>query len=1045
MKKRIISIALVAVMIVAMIPAMLLPTWAALGHDGGYDAPIVNKGAITIDANETPDAAYANAEMIQSVTTGDFYGFTAADEDGFYLWFNIKDSTNDKQKGYPDPNEFDNPEAPGIVKGVNGGDYFQTYFKAATATAYNITSLSFDYVNGGRVMSENGMKGKMNASMVDVAATVIDGGWILEAYVPFEAFESTPGVHPDYFGNYNEETGSYERKAEDFTGVKLDDINIWAAFQYTDRSNTTKEDTSYGNKYSYVKSTFYRGCNYLHSAEAGDANGGYFGSFFTRINFSGIDTVVTTDSIVLDGKLDDSYNKSELIESDRAWGVNSSFKARTVATLQGYYIYVDICDNTLNKPEFANMGHGDKLQVYFQMGAAFSYRNWGYVEIDYREARYEASDYDGDTLKVDAVAKPAISFTNKSPVSWTITPEVVTTKNYDEKGNATGWSAELFLPWSGDIELNNISDLSGITFSMNIQVNDSQIVDGKNTPSTYVAADASWKNTVGSYNNRLGSRSYYAWNNTSGFGNSFFTPVVFDFEQDTPDLIKNWALKVDSVTLDADKDAVYDNATKKTVTQAWKHATKPALASLAESYYVYTDDAVYVYVDVTDTTGYQGGHANEYVSIYITNSNTVSKFQIYSNGKFGTNTNFEGSMSYSLVSEDLNGNIAFKYKGTPGNDDYTGYCVEYKIDLTPAEKHDMANGKSVSIGIGVEINDAGITTGTNVERTYYGYSSPTGGHWWVGMTYNIDYQWGTRGGTSVIPKFLLCDDIAASNFAVNPSVTGVNVSLGKSIDLNLYVNLPLNATDAQIKVTFNEKEYYLNAKKTNTANEYKFTFENVAPQCLGDVIVADLIVNGQTISLKKEADKFTVANYLNGIKGAESGKYDDVIDALLLYGAAAQKYTNYKADALVADVADIADPDFTGAVKNVTAASAGAKIVAAGVRHANINKLYVKVATDDIENVEALTVKIGEAAPVALELVECEEGVYIAYTDGIKATDFGTECVFTLEYASGDADQVFTYNVYGYTKAIAENSSSANSKLLVKALYNYGAAAAELN
>ena len=96
-------------------------------------------------------------------------------------------------------------------------------------------------------------------------------------------------------------------------------------------------------------------------------------------------SVVTTDSIEIDGNLDDAYRNSDKITSNY-WGMGNSstlsFEAYTVVTTKGLYIWAEIKDNSLNKSESEAVYTGDKFQIYVRMSNV-SDSAWGWYEFDY--------------------------------------------------------------------------------------------------------------------------------------------------------------------------------------------------------------------------------------------------------------------------------------------------------------------------------------------------------------------------------------------------------------------------------------------------------------------------------------------------------------------------------------------------------------------------------------------------------------------------------------------------------------------------------------
>jgi hypothetical protein len=205
--------------------------------------------------------------------------------------------------------------------------------------------------------------------------------------------------------------------------------------------------------------------------------------------------------------------------------------------------------------------------------------------------------------------------------------------------------------------------------------------------------------------------------------------------------------------------------------------------------------------------------------------------------------------------------------------------------------------------------------------------------------------------------------LPASASTVDNEFIGANVALGSDITVNYYATAEKTPT---AKFTMNGKETTVTGVATGEPDEYVFAFTGVAPQCMGDNISAELIVDGTTVDV---VDEYSVlANVTSPTVMNDENR--QLIYDLLAYGAAAQQYANYKTDALVNDgYEDLATPyaPIENNDRNVGAANVdGAFFSAAGVYHSNANKIYAKVTVEN--SVEGLSVKIKNV------LLGCLEG-----------------------------------------------------------------------
>ena len=98
----------------------------------------------------------------------------------------------------------------------------------------------------------------------------------------------------------------------------------------------------------------------------------------------------------------------------------------------------------------------------------------------------------------------------------------------------------------------------------------------------------------------------------------------------------------------------------------------------------------------------------------------------------------------------------------------------------------------------------------------------------------------------------------------------------------------------------------------------------------------------------------------------------------------------------------------------------------------DVNKIIVKINAADVANV---TLKVGNTV---LTLTEVADGVYSASSDAISALNLGAKVGFNL-YVGEQLVQTLTYSVNDYA---SRKWDDAEMGALVKALYNYGVAAA---
>ena len=169
-----------------------------------------------------------------------------------------------------------------------------------------------------------------------------------------------------------------------------------------------------------------------------------------------------------------------------------------------------------------------------------------------------------------------------------------------------------------------------------------------------------------------------------------------------------------------------------------------------------------------------------------------------------------------------------------------------------------------------------------------------------------------------------------------------------------------------------------------------------------------------------------------------------MIEALLHYGAAAQKYMNYKTGKLANK--GLTAPTYPNTIENnqktIGAANVtGAQFTALGVHHSNVNKIYAKITVKNTVDVSELEVTINEKSAIMELYSEGEnENVYIVYTDPINVKGF--DDLYTIVLSNGTASQTITYSINAYAKTKWGNNASVTVvNNLARALYAYGVAA----
>lgn len=982
---------------------------------------------ITIDAKR--DEVYLKSDKItERRVVGTYSGFDAyisVTSEGIYVYNEIQDSTIGYE--YMKYNTQANS--------VGNHDKFQFYFTYDGKTKNHI---ELDYfannVDGFTYTQGDGLKtlNHISVSGVTLSNTADDGGaeyatkvlydkngnayaWVAEIFIPWKAATtfasaSTSAPYACKVGlQVNNVTWGYK---ED--GVTIDKIDSHASYSNYSRFNWYNgADNSGGDRY-WVPLTY--------STYVAPTTSMY----------------VTSESIVLDGKLDDVYLNSQKILSRSQLRTNQAdvdFIAYPIATSDGLYLWTKVDDTTMNNIDDSMAEQGDVIQIYLDWTEAYrSHEVTGKTGADYKDTDsffyggWFAFDYEGNISATNDIAS------QKSGAKSSIVKYLNPNWNGDDpKTQYIGYAIEAFIPWNDTMKNLIGAHRDDIHMGIGIQVSDDE---------SYNWGDS--QNYANDYDKQFngGYRTSISYDTDEGINyhrNYECLPNVnFIYDEALPMFGNNIGDIVDSVKVDGlNTNGEYDGAS---IFHVNLHGG--GTADDGDIYRVVaTEDAIYVLMEVIDntpsTTSKMVGQWYDYIDMAFS-----------FNGRFATMSTFrrsEGGPSFSAYNSDTTrwfNPTSLSYKAnetiacTNSSDKWT---YEIMIPLTDKDKEDIANG-TFFFTLGTQYLDSFDTNSNHKddERNY---------------KYSINSNGGVYQGDANSPSEIIKYNkvtFADMGGKTTTALLGTSVTLSDSININYYASVAANdVANVKIKFTFNGKETWVGPKKTENDGIYIFPFEDIAPQCMGDNIKAELYVGAELVDSK---DGYSILQNVINIMTSEAHPeykttYKDIVSALLKYGAAAQKYTNYKTGKLVTEYPDLSglDLNFTNSapqpsVNDLTNKGSvpSAKFSAVGVYFANTNKIYVKIQTTTPDN---LTVKIN-GMEAEIKPYDDLNNIYIVYSKDIKVTEFDKVFTFVLSDASGNT-QTLTYSVNQYT-ANMWNSSNAKTQELARATYDYGKAAKAL-
>lgn len=279
--------------------------------------------------------------------------------------------------------------------------------------------------------------------------------------------------------------------------------------------------------------------------------------------------------------------------------------------------------------------------------------------------------------------------------------------------------------------------------------------------------------------------------------------------------------------------------------------------------------------------------------------------------------------------------------------------------------------------------------------------------------------------------------------SIKTDIKDASVTLGESITVNYYATLTAQTKDAQMKFTMNEKEVTVDGKLVS-GNEYKFAFEGVSPQCMTDAITAQLVDGTEVLDTY---DSYSVRAYCDSLLASDAAtlgisaeKYEamkTLVADLLQYGAMAQTYRGYKTDSL-ANQNITGQREFVALTDDWKAAPNNSgeniKITAGGVWFANVNKIYLKFTTTDINNT---TLVFDDVTYTSEHFELVSDNTYIFYSDAISPSEFDNK--ISAQFKCGEDEASISYCVNSYV--YAKQGQDTKMGDLARALYNYGVSA----
>lgn len=282
--------------------------------------------------------------------------------------------------------------------------------------------------------------------------------------------------------------------------------------------------------------------------------------------------------------------------------------------------------------------------------------------------------------------------------------------------------------------------------------------------------------------------------------------------------------------------------------------------------------------------------------------------------------------------------------------------------------------------------------------------------------------------------------------SIDTGMSDKSLTIGKYLTLNVYSYFLESGVPKMKFVMMGKQKTVIGVSSDSSKSEYKFSLGGIAPEHMTEQITMTLM-NGDSVI---ETKTTTLVEYLDALyaRSGKNEKYKNFIVNAINYGAEAQKYNNYKVNALATSVTTISQEDLNTYAKSIAPEVDATKLVVsdatlaqkievtnAGVKFEKGNSLYIKLTTsNDIEKDKLLVTFAGKK----VDIVEEGNGVYLVKSPAISMLGFDDAYDFVVSY-NGTKVSTFTYSAESYVYSKAEGNAEGD---MAHATYNFGKAIA---
>ena len=276
------------------------------------------------------------------------------------------------------------------------------------------------------------------------------------------------------------------------------------------------------------------------------------------------------------------------------------------------------------------------------------------------------------------------------------------------------------------------------------------------------------------------------------------------------------------------------------------------------------------------------------------------------------------------------------------------------------------------------------------------------------------------------------------------SFVSAYLNLGSDLNLIYRAYLPVGYENPFVTFTFDGVTTVVTAYTVDNNGLYLFRLPHINPAQMGKTVTAVLsaTLNGETVTVTH--DTLSVKSYLEQLKAdhKENAALTDLVDKLLVYGAAAQQYVGQSADEFVGE---IGTPDAIPESENILSFTGESSDIVAftklGMRLDGAFALRIVLSVRNTNGLTLVATQNGEEREMDLSSYENNNGEIVVIYDNITAGELGDTITFTVKKNGESIGKTLTVSPNAYLYRLAATNNNADLVTLAKATYAYGIAA----